>query len=54
MYLTIAVLVFLVVAIPGGMYWLLRPRKDVKPDGFHHQTNDIATLGNHHGESGSH
>jgi hypothetical protein len=40
MYLTIAIIVGLLVAIPGGIFWLLRPRKDVKPGPFH-QNDDI-------------
>ena len=35
MYTTIAVIVFLLVAIPGLFLWLLRRRKDVKPGPFH-------------------
>ena len=35
MYLTIAVIVGLLFVITGGMYWLLRPRKEVQPGAFH-------------------
>ena len=42
MYLTIAVIVGLAVGIPACMYWLLRPRKDIKPGPYHDQLDDAA------------
>jgi hypothetical protein len=38
MYLTIAVIAGLLIGIPGGMYWLLRPRKEVPPGPFHNDS----------------
>jgi len=39
-YLTIAVLVTLLVAILTLTYWLLRPRKDVTPGPYHDQLEE--------------
>ena len=35
MFLTIAVIVFALLAVPALLYWLLRPRKGVTPTSFH-------------------
>ena len=53
MYETIAVIVFLLFALPALLVWLLRPRKDVTPGAFH---NDFGPGpgDTHHGDGGSH
>ncbi len=46
MYYTIGVIVVLLVAVPATIFWLLRPRKGVKPGPFHDQVDDASkTMG---------
>ena len=56
MYLTTAIIVLLLVAITGGMYWLLRPRKGVTPGPFHQNDRTTGQLGGGHpgGGDGGH
>ena len=57
MYLTIAIIVLLLIAIPGGLYWLLRPRKGVQPGSFHQNdqtTGQLGAGGHSAGGDGSH
>ncbi len=52
MVLSIAIIVLLLVAIPGGLYWLLRPRKDVQPGPFHQNDSAASRLGTGHSVGG--
>ncbi len=45
MYLTIAIIVGLLIAIPTLILWLLRTRKGVKSGPFHDQVRDATLTG---------